>query len=525
MTYPPVHLAGPATTLNEIHLAGAEVAEKDGFVIKEIMRTGEWPVIPTAAGQVKQPLKIVKRGKSDPDQGIISMEEIVTNFKAGAIPNPQVPLSDDFKDHKNLTRLNTGFVRDLWIQESPENDEDARLVSMIEFTEPDVMEKALRGTYADVSAGVPWSVRSRGQDFGACLEHVCITNKPFIDDLGPWLQASDSVLPEDTQILHFGALAPAAPLSPPPVATTSEPEVQVPEALREDEPPPAAPPPPTPAAESSPPPPAEEPPPVLSYETQRNLISAALVNQLHLPVGEYAVTDIVGQTATINHDNSKTSWTVPFQLSGLGITLPKTSDWPQGSKQESEEPSAAPVEAPPAPGAQMSDLEYARRLREIRLGQGTESKAKEAPMPLTREELDRLELSDEQRTAFSALLDENASLSRTAREKEVDRRVEELKGLGLEERPGALKLYRQVMLAEDGGPAAVLLSDDGEKEPITALQILDRFIEAITKDESVLLTDERLVNTHDPKPPVTPESEVKPFDERLAEAKRAIGQA
>ena len=52
-------------------------------------------------------------------QGVIAMSELVSNFEAGAIQNPQIPLSDDDNDHKNLTRLNTGFVRGLWIEDKP----------------------------------------------------------------------------------------------------------------------------------------------------------------------------------------------------------------------------------------------------------------------------------------------------------------------------------------------------------------------------------------------------------------------
>ena len=49
-------------------------------------------------------------------------------------------------------------------------------------------------------------------------------------------------------------------------------------------------------------------------------------------------------------------------------------------------------------------------------------------MPLSQAELERLELSDEQRAAFSGLLDENADLRAKTREAEVDQRVEELEG-------------------------------------------------------------------------------------------------
>ena len=54
------------------------------------------------------------------------MAELVENFKANAIPNVQIPLSDDDDDHKNIAAVNTGFVRDLWIED--DEDGEAKLV-------------------------------------------------------------------------------------------------------------------------------------------------------------------------------------------------------------------------------------------------------------------------------------------------------------------------------------------------------------------------------------------------------------
>jgi hypothetical protein len=72
---------------------------------------------------------------------------------------------------------------------------------------------------------------------------------------------------------------------------------------------------------------------------------------------------------------------------------------------------------------------------------------------LNREELDRLDLSDEQRAAFQQILDQNVELSAKAREASADERVSELEEMGFKEKPGFLKFYREVMLSDDGGPA------------------------------------------------------------------------
>ena len=146
-------------------------------------------------------------------------------------------------------------------------------------------------------------------------------------------------------------------------------------------------------------------------------------------------------------------------------------------------------------------------------------------MPLTREELEQLNLSDMpegQRAAFQKLLDENSTLAASTRTTEADKRVSDLEEMGFKEHPGALKLYRQVMLADDGGPAVVLLSDSGRKQTKTALEILDDFIEAIKAGDKVTLSDQLTLIPDDTKPPNTPEGEKKPLAERLADAKTAL---
>jgi hypothetical protein len=170
-----------------IHMAGAPARSSGRYVRKAILRTGTWPVTPTTTGTMDRPLRIVRDGKSDASTGTIALAEVVENFKAGAVQNVQIPLTDDEQDHKNLTRLNTGFVRDLWIVDEAGG---STLIAAMEFTDPDVRAKVLNGTYADVSCGIPWRLTSRGRNFGSTLEHVALTNRPFIDGLGPFLAAS-----------------------------------------------------------------------------------------------------------------------------------------------------------------------------------------------------------------------------------------------------------------------------------------------------------------------------------------------
>jgi hypothetical protein len=79
------------------------------------------------------------------------------------------------------------------------------------------------------------------------------------------------------------------------------------------------------------------------------------------------------------------------------------------------------------------------------------------------------------------------------------------------------------MLSDDGGPAVVLSEEGQEKERLTALEILDRTVEALKNDEGKLnLSDQHLVSGNDEKPPATPENEQKPLEERTAEARQSI---
>ncbi len=494
----------------EVHLAGSEQRDENGLVVKEILREGEWPVIPTNFGRVNKPLRVVRNGKSNQEAGVISMEELVANFTAGAIPNVQIPLSDEQNDHKNTTRLNTGFVRGLRIEDK---DDGARLVAEMEFTEPEVRDRTLRGTYADVSCGIPWEVTSRGKDFGACLEHVAITNKPFIDSLGPFLAMSA----EDQDELQVDLFSQTMKVE------EKKEDEQAPEGINIESADTAV------VANLNV---VDEPTtPVVSYETQKSLLSDTLNKNFNLSGTNnvYTITDLTGTSANITSTLTDTTWTVPYALTGTStnptIHLSGTGDWTEVSTgEESDEAPAEQKPVVPRSESPEDELQAARRLREIRLSDSYSNQTKEKHMALSNEELERLELSDETRAALQGILNENAELQKQARERTVDQRIDELKELGLNERPSALKLYRSVMLSDDGGPAVVLLSDDGqEKEQLNAVQILDRFIEAIKgSDEKVALSDQALVTGDDEKPPADASKE-QPVADRVTAMKAELG--
>jgi hypothetical protein len=464
----------------------------------------------------------------------------------------------------------------------------------MDFTEPEVKERVLRGTYSDVSCGIPWSILSRGKKYGASLEHVAITNRPFIDGLGPFLAASDNI-EEEVEVMHFAMdtveLAPgdtgmpikegdivsftsdsdvparhvgrvehvmedgvyglpdsdysvdATPENPALAirlykleggnwmetaltvgarasdVTIVDPAVQLDDgrfvneldALEQS------------ILESDTP---DEP--IFSANELRTIGEEALTAQLELTPG-YEITNVLYSDSekifTVLNSIEKTSWQVPFQISSdgtsHGVLLAAVEDW----TVMDEEVAKAPVEnsAAPRQKAPLSDLEVAQQLREIRLSDVPAITNEEDNLSFNSEELDRLDLSDEQRAAFQSILNDNAELSAKTRESDADVRISELEEMGLKEKPGFLKLYREVMLSDDGGAAVVLLSEGQENEKLTALEILDRALDALKDDEgSVSLSDQALVSGNDNPPPADPSEELA-LDDRVAGVKMALG--
>lgn len=477
---------GERSVLNEIGFAGGAAVEEDGLIWKDILRTGHWSHTPTNQGLVEKSLDIIEDGESDPENGVLSLSEIVRNFDDGAVPYVTIPLSDDKTDHKNIARLNTGFVRKLKLVK---NGAVTLLRAGCDFTEPDVKEKVLRGTLPDVSAGVPFGVTRRrdNKTFKAVLDHVCLTRKPFIDGLRPFgLMAAD----DDANL---------------PVESFDEVEEETGE----------------PSTESNDS--TEAGAPVLSAREIESAVGVALFRQLGL-AQDYRVVDIRGNDAIIEHSISNLRWNCAFTLTGteaIPVQLAGVREW----KLIEETTEQIAASEPPRPLSILEELTQAHQLRESRLAQPpNDDTTGGIQMSVTDLSLDGVELSDEARTRIQGVLDENKRLKRLDRGAAADKRVAELEGLGLKERPGALKLYRQVFLSDDGNPAAVLFADDGEtpKEKVTSIEILDRFIEAMKADGGVVFSDQALASGNDEKPANTAEGEVDDLEKRVADSKEAL---
>ena len=158
---------------------GGDVTEEDGVIWKTIMREGVWKYSP-GPGQrpIAKPITVVKDGASDARKFQISLKELKDNFEAGAKDHVTVPLSHDDKVHEN-----TGFIKALRIGQDKKGR--AILEAAHEFTEPEIKQKVLNGSIANVSAGILFDYikKSTGTKFNAILGHSALTNSPWLDDM------------------------------------------------------------------------------------------------------------------------------------------------------------------------------------------------------------------------------------------------------------------------------------------------------------------------------------------------------
>lgn len=163
-----------ATVSQELRLAPES---KDGLVWKAICKTGTLALSP-GPGQVdvEKPLDLT------PDL----FASVKTGFDEKAIEHVTIP-----ETHGNGVLENTGVVRNLEVRSSNDPDDPAGtqvLWAGMDFTEPDVRAKAERGSILNTSVGLKFNYRRKrdGKHFPVVLEHVALTNQPWVDGLAPF---------------------------------------------------------------------------------------------------------------------------------------------------------------------------------------------------------------------------------------------------------------------------------------------------------------------------------------------------
>jgi hypothetical protein len=470
---------------------GIEMAEKSGKRLfrKKILRTGEWDKTPGLRGIERKKLKVVRDGESNLEAGVVSLADLKHGFDEKAYANVTVPLTDDSKEHKNLLRLNQGFVREVEIEDE---EDGSALVATMEITEPETAEKIERGTIPDVSSGIYGPVETpEGKKFRVALNHACLTYRPFERDLGPFAVLASET---DDPVEHVEGFVPVTP-----------------EGEREEE--------------------TREWNELLSFSHREKLVNEALVNQLELS-DDYFVVDIAGDTALVRNKIANIDFRVPFEVKeDKGVELSIVSDWEmvdgggEGGSDEPPEPAVAPE------GIALSDdpVQQARQLRGLRFA-SEDHREGGGTMPVSTDPLAGVELSDEGsvRGVVQRLLEDNQRLRSQTREKDIDQEIDRVKELGFAEEPGFLRVYRDIMLSDDGEPAAILLSHDengnetGREKP-TLTEVAKKLINALrTNDEGAVLLAQQHISSGDDTPPPAGDGDERSVEERTADAEEAL---
>ena len=513
-----------STLIEMFYGADAPTASAGELIYKEILREGEFPYTPTDKGLAPVPFRVVRDGPSSKKDRVISLAEVKAAFDQKAYSHVQIPLTDEQgKDHKDIAAVNTGFVEDLDIRIG--EDGKARLVAGMRFTEPDIKGRVDRGTIANCSSGIYFDrLRpSDGAKFPVALRHVALTNTPFVDGLKPFgIGLSEDDSEEQPEEIISVAMSGEAIWSP--NESLNALQTHVVRALEE-----------------------------LSKSTAPLGIDDPNA-KLFFP------RDIATTKALVEEGKSGDIYVVPFKRKKDSVELAPQTEWTEAEQQwiaasdpsspiavygrsvvedalkpaeeeQRTEPEAVEATEPAGPQHDLSTpqgrLAAAVEDRQARLLMS--DKHTRGGATVSRLDLSKLNLSDEERTALEALQTENERLQKERRTAEVDREIERVKGLGLSEQPGFLKTYRKLLLADDGQEAAVInLSEDGTGEPtgITLTAAIKELIDALPKNNEgkLALSEQHLVSGNHGRPDdVSPEEREETTEDKIADTRRRLG--
>lgn len=506
-----------------------ELAEQseDGLIWKTILRTGEWKVRPGKDGKaVKRPLKIV-RDHSTSD-GAVGLQDIVDSFNDTAFENVTIPLSHSDKPHEN-----TGFIRKLQVVDG--EDGVSRLKAAHEFTEPEIKQKVENGSIAGNSVGLfmDYTRKSDGKQFPVALAHSALTNRPWINGMEPF-QASEDVDVDEIVSAQF---------------TEDEADKEENIELANTE-------------------------VVWDDKKSLNYLRDELDTALRTPSNpyngsvqseNYCVVDITNNKALVKDYAMNDTYIVPFKANTKGVEVAPQDQWvfaKQTYIKASEDEETQPLEgretvldetsaltpaaslsvqkpaSPPLRSTPEDELRESQRKRDLMLSEhGRQKLTTIGGINMSDSktvDISTLELSDdvreliESQQAELAKKDEKLSeLNAETRKHNVDKRITELKEMGLDQMPGLLKFVQEVYLSDNGG-SALLLSEErasggSTKATLTATEIVDRFIDTLPKEEGKIKLSDQLVETEeDIKPDENTDKEV-PLEDRSKDARDFLG--
>lgn len=166
--------------------SSSTASAEDGLMWKVALPVGELKVSPGYRGKAAaRPLRVIE-GRSHNPREAIGLQDLVDAFDEGAIQHVTLPLS-----HADRCEENTGFVRKVKIGQT--KDGKRALMCGVDITEPEVKGKVERGTIAGCSVGIEFDYvkKDTGKTFKSVLQHLCLTNKPWVPGMPAFGVAAD----------------------------------------------------------------------------------------------------------------------------------------------------------------------------------------------------------------------------------------------------------------------------------------------------------------------------------------------
>lgn len=498
--------------------------EENGLIWKTIAVEGDYKMASVNNQKIPKPMKFVSSGESKPEDNVYSLEDIKNSFDEKAFKHVSVPL-----DHRNKVHENTGWVKS--IVKTTDSKGRAVLKAALDIKDKAIKEKILNGTIADVSMGLrPNHIHNKtGKQYKAAINHICLTNVPFLSDLEDFEFASFSddeniEVIENSEVYYFDDGVEPTIIS----KEDNNDEYQTGQTqgqsnsedadqgeLQES------------GAEGE----ADK---EKDYDL-RDLQISFITQFKDVPrIAELKVEGAIGNVALVTYktDDKEYSWAVPFTVETLSdgktqvYTYNKVSFDTISNIEEIEEVVEQPTQVEePQPLSLKERLQKAHESRLERVGLSDQTTGDIIQMDtINFSELGlEGEALEKVKEAFAVRDQKIAEHAKTQREAEVDNKITHLSDeLGLKEYPGLLTYCKDIYLSDDSEVSAVVnFSDDESDTPkaLTATDILDGLIERLPKNAEgrVNLSDQQLEVQEGNRPNDTTDEENTNFSDQADE--------
>lgn len=445
------------TELAEVFFANGSVEQEEGdpIIWKTILTPGRLELTPGPNGtKVKKPLNIVEGHSDDPTS--IGLQDLMDSYEAGAIQHVTIPTS-----HSNNVLENTGFLRGLrMVQENGKNV----LKAGLEFLDPAVREKVNQGTIANVSCGIlkNYERQRDGRMFNAIIDHVALTNKPWVDGMTPFSEnpAEGFYFADEVDLAVYNQ-------------STNAPFDYTAHGVEEINP-----------TDTS----------GVKWDASISMLARrhVLDDTIDADCPGCELIDFTPTKILVEENDQMyvTGYTVETDGS---IKIHPREEW----------------------------LEYTP-LTDLSEDHNKLEGGKDPMDEVLLAEKDALQAELE--AARAEIAEKNSRLESAARKEQasaIKDRVRELAAVGLSELPGFLAVVEEIMLA-DTGVESVMLSEDGVEKGATTTQVVERLIAALPrKEDRIVLGEQHQELVGDVKPPL---EEVAPsVEDRAAAAREFLG--